>query len=121
MKIFGRNPGKKGSSEAKPPRRQEETVLVLLEGTGSAEKVYQQTELAEMAAQLKEYIERNGLGEFGGNEFGPTETTLFMYGPDAERLFNGIEPILRGSPLCRGARVLIRPTAAASERKEIKL
>lgn len=96
-------------------------MLVLLEGTGSPEKVYQQNDLALIADQLKQVIDREGLGQFGGNEFGPTETTLFMFGPDAERLFAGIEPTLRASPVCHGARVLIRRGGPGAEQREVIL
>jgi hypothetical protein len=121
MSIFGRITGKKDAGESQPPRKAEQAVLVLLEGTGSAEKVYQQNDLVMMADTLKELIEREGLGELGGNEFGPTETTLFMFGPDAERLFAGIEPTLRSSPVCQGARVLIRRGGSGAEQREVKL
>jgi hypothetical protein len=121
MSIFERIVGKKDAGENQPPRKPEQAVLVLLEGTGSPEKVYQQNDLAMMADTLKELIEREGLGQFGGNEFGPTETTLFMYGPDAERLFAGIEATLRSSPVCQGARVIIRRGGSGAEQKEVKL
>ena len=58
--------------------------------------------------QLGEAIEQRGFGEYDGDEHGPTETTFFMYGPDAERLYSGIEPVLRAYPLCQNARVIIR-------------
>ena len=121
MSLIGRILGKGEISERKSPRRPEQAVLVLLEGTGSPEKVQQQTDLAEMADELKKFIQQEGLGEFGGNEFGPIETTLFMYGPDAERLFEAIEPLLRGSVVCQGARVLIRRGGPGAEQREVKL
>ena len=51
-------------------------------------------------------------------EIGPAETTLFMYGPDAERLFAGVEQTLRNYPLCQGARVVIRRGGPGSEERE---
>ena len=64
--------------------------------------------MSSIEDKLVEVLERYGLGEFDGNETGPAETILFMYGPDAERLFVGIEQTLRDYPLCQGARVEIR-------------
>ena len=52
---------------------------------------------------------------------GPTETTLFMYGPDAERLFAGVEATLRAYPLCRGARVVIRRGGPGAATREVRL
>jgi len=61
------------------------------------------------------------LGQFRGDEFGPTETTLFMVGPDAERLFTSVEATLRASPVCHCARVLIRRGGPGAEQREVKL
>jgi hypothetical protein len=46
--------------------------------------------------------------ELDGHETGPENTTLFLYGADAEALFRVVEPVLRDYPLCHGARVTIR-------------
>lgn len=52
---------------------------------------------------LRQVIEQKNLGSFDGNEFGHDEAVLFTSGPDGEAMFAGIEPVLRDSPLCRGA------------------
>ena len=70
---------------------------------------------------MVETVERDGLGEFDGHEMRMTETVLFMYGPDADRLFAGIERVLRQYPLCTGARVVIRYGGPGSREKVIKL
>ncbi len=61
------------------------------------------------------------MGVYDGHEFGPTEVTLFMYGPDAERLFAGVEPTLRGYPLCTNAKVIIRRGAPGAPERELTL
>ena len=99
-RLFGREP-----AEEKPPQQ---AVLVYLDGTGLPDEVYEECDLETIESRLTEVIEREGLGEFDGNEIGSEEVTLFMYGPDAERLFAGIEATLRAYPLCQGARVVIR-------------
>lgn len=43
-------------------------------------------------------IDARGHGEFDGNEFGEGEAVLYCYGPDAGRLFAGIEAELRAFP-----------------------
>ena len=58
--------------------------------------------------KLSEAIENSGLVMFDGNEIGGNETVLFMYGLDAELLFQHIEPILREDEFCRGSKVVIR-------------
>jgi hypothetical protein len=35
-------------------------------------------------------------------------TTLFFYAPDAELLFNALEPSLGSEPICAGSKIVIR-------------
>lgn len=98
-----------------------QAVLVYLDGHGLPDKVYQDNDLATLEDQLLEAIQAGSLGELDGNEIGPAETTLYMYGPDAERLFAGIESTLRGHPLCQNARVVIRYGEPGAEQREIRL
>jgi hypothetical protein len=72
----------------------EQAVLVYLDGKGLPKEVYEKYDLATLEDQLIEAIESQSLGEFDGNEIGPDEAALFMYAPNAETLFKGIEPIL---------------------------
>jgi hypothetical protein len=81
-----------------------QAVLVYLDGTGLPNHVYQENDLTTLEDQLIEVVDRESLGEFDGKELGPTETTLFPYGPDAERLFLGIESTLPSHPLCQERR-----------------
>jgi len=63
--------------------------------------------LATLEDRLVRAIGDARAGEFDGNEFGAGEVTLFAYGPDADRLFAAMEPILRSFP-ARPAQVLLR-------------
>lgn len=58
-------------------------------------------------AILAEAVERAGVGEFDGNEFGAGEAVPYAYGPDADALFDVMAPMLRSLPF-RPARVLLR-------------
>ena len=98
----------------------EQAVLVYLDGAGWSDTVYQE-HAAELEDRLIEIIEQNGLGEFDGIERGRSDTKLFMYGPDAERLFAGIEQTLLASPICPGARVVIRHGEPGAEEREVRL
>jgi hypothetical protein len=86
----------------------EQAVLIFLDGTSLPTDVYERYDLATLEDELVAALERSGLGEFDGNEVGPGETALYLYGPNAGALFAGIEPVLRASPLCQNARVVIR-------------
>ena len=112
MSILGRLFGKKADEQA---------VLVYLDGVGLPADVYQDCDLMTIEDKLTEVIEQGKLGLFDGNEVGPTEVTLFMYSPDAERLFTAIEQTLRDYPLCKGARVVIRRGKPGAEQRELKL
>ncbi|MCZ4118985.1 hypothetical protein [Streptomyces sp. H39-S7] len=77
----------------------------------------------EAQGMLTEAIERAGVGEFDGNEFGGGEVVLYAYGPDAGALFGVMEPTLRGLPF-RPAHVVLRYGSAsdptvAEERVEL--
>lgn len=99
----------------------EPAVLVHLRANDLPEEVYQKFDVSTLQDQLREAIERGRLGEFDGNEFGPEETVLYMYGPDAERLFSGVEPVLHAYPLCKAARVEIRSGPPGSGAREVVL
>lgn len=96
-------------------------MLVHLKVTGLPDHVYQECDLATIEDRLIEVIERDGLGEFDGNGIGLNEATLFMYGPNAERLFAGIEPTLRTYPLCQGARVVLQYGPPGAGQREVIL
>lgn len=58
--------------------------------------------VAALADDLKYAIDEKQAGEFDGEEFGDGRCVLYMYGPDADRLFEAVEPVLRAGPLARG-------------------
>ena len=64
--------------------------------------------MALLSADLTAAIEGAGVGEFDGNELGGGECKLFMYGPDADRLFAAALPVLSKSTIVRGGYVLKR-------------
>jgi hypothetical protein len=79
--------------------------------------------LADLEENLGAIINRLGLGEFDGDEIAVdgSAATLYMYGPEADRLFSGIESTLRASQLSRKARVELRYGAPGSKIREIRL
>jgi hypothetical protein len=58
--------------------------------------------------RLSAAIERAGVGEFDGNEFGAGECVLYMYGPDADRLYDTIVPHLQMAAAARGGYAIKR-------------
>lgn len=103
------------------PGKPDQAVIVYLNGTSLPDSVYEEYDLATLEDRLKAAVARQNLGEFDGDEMGPTETALFLYGPDAEALFAGVERTLRDYPLCQGARVVLRRGGPGAGQREIVL
>src|SRR4029077_1964134 len=85
-----------------PAVKQAVILHLPLAGKGFGEKdedlVCQQIE-----DELEGEIDRAGVGEMDGNEIGEGECTLFMYGPDADKLFAAIASRARSSRFGRRA------------------
>jgi hypothetical protein len=86
---------------------------------------YGQTDLArlfELEDQLTAAIEASGVGLFDGDEIvtDGSDGTLFMYGPDADKLFEAVRPILTSTTIIRNLVATLRygpPNEGARERK----
>lgn len=102
-------------------RKEPQAVLVYLDGQGLPEHVYETCDLATLEELLAPLLAESGTGEYDGEESGPGETCVFLYGADAEKLFSVIEPVLHSYPLCSGARVVLRFGAPGSTQRELRL
>ena len=110
-----------GRSRSESDDREGQAVLVHLDGTSLPDEIYEQYDTMSLEGLLTDALEEKGLGAVDGSETGPTETTVFMYGPDAERIFAGIEKVLRSYPLCRNARVVIRTGPIGGPEREVRI
>jgi hypothetical protein len=61
-----------------------------------------------LSDRLEMAIAEAQVGEFDGDEFGEGKCLLYMYGPDAQKLFGVVEPVLRSSPMVKGGWVIKR-------------
>jgi len=100
MGLFDRILGKK-----KPNRPPEHAVLVHF-AYGS----HDLSRLFALEGRLKAAIAAAGVGEFDGNEVATdgSDGNLYMYGPDADALFDVVRPVLDATDFMRGARVRLR-------------
>ena len=121
MGIFSKLFGKGEAPFVAPSTPTQQAVLVHLDGTTLPDAVYREHDLATLEDRLIEAISAASAGEFDGNEIGPDETTLFMYGPSAETLFSAVESVLLAYPLCRNARVEIRRGGPGAPQRELRL
>jgi hypothetical protein len=74
---------------------------------------YGSTDLSRLFAleeQIEQAIAQHTAGEFDGNEVAAdgSDGSLYMYGPDADRLFAAVRPVLECADFMRGARVTLR-------------
>ena len=106
---------------AASPAAEEQAVLVYLRlsnpGFGSKDEL---AELFKLEEQVAAAIEQARVGAHDGNEVGGGEFTIYCYGPNGDKLFATIEPVLRKSAFAKGARVVIRygkPGAKQAERR----
>jgi hypothetical protein len=111
-------PGRNSAAESS-----DQAVIVELNMAGAPAAGFSPEDLSPLEDDLAAVLQESELGEFDGNEIAVdgTSATLYMYGPDADRLFERVEPTLRGSPLCRGAEVLIRKGGIDAPSREILL
>jgi hypothetical protein len=66
------------------------------------------SEVFKLEEALAAAIDESGAGELDGNEAGGGEVVLYLYGPDADALYEAIVPVLRASALGEGSTILRR-------------
>ena len=93
----------------------EHAVLVHLKGA------HQPDDLAALEDTLIAALNKLRVGEFDGNEIGPNQTTLYLYGSDADLLFSAVERTLTENPLSQEAQVILRYGGPGSPQKEVSM
>lgn len=85
----------------------EQDLLVVLKLSNRAiGRAAEREQIELFADELATAVAEAGVGEFDGDELGGGECILFFCGPDLERLLGVLLPLLRRSPLCRGASIV---------------
>ncbi len=69
-------------------------------------------DLDAFADELDVEVTNAGVGEYDGNELGAGECTLFFCGSNLDALQSVLRPLLKRSPLCRGAHFVRMVTGA---------
>jgi hypothetical protein len=76
----------------------EQAVIVHLKLDSEFGEPTEREAVLALEQKIEQAIARVSAGEFDGDEFGGHECVLFMYGPDADRLYQAIEPLLKVDP-----------------------
>ena len=81
------------------------------------------TPLFDLEEQLEDAIQRRAVGVYDGNELSPdgSDVTLFMYGPDADRLFSVVRPILESSKVIKEAVATLQYRSPEDEVTEVEI
>ncbi|HZD59243.1 MAG TPA: hypothetical protein VE439_02160 [Anaerolineae bacterium] len=103
--------------QADVPKNPEHAVIVHF--------AYGKTDLQpifDLEDRLEAAINEAGVGEFDGNEVAQdgSDGYLYMYGPNADRLFETIRPVLETSDFMKGASVKLRYGPPKDGVKEIE-
>ncbi|HEY3452658.1 MAG TPA: hypothetical protein VGK67_40310 [Myxococcales bacterium] len=96
-----------------------EGVAIYLDGVNLPKQVYESTDINVLADKLTAAMK--GKGEIRGSWPGPEETSFYLYGANADRLFASIEKVLRTYPLCQNARVVIRNGRSSLKPKTVRI
>jgi hypothetical protein len=112
-KLFGSRNAVKGGSPA------HEVEVFFAYGSTNFQYVY------ALGDQIQIAIAEAKVGEYDGHAVTAdgSEGRYFVYGPDAEAIFQAIAPVLAASPLMRGATVTLRygPRRWGTPKRVIKL
>lgn len=98
-----------------------EGLAIYLDGVGLPRAVYKACTPKELLDRVMAALGDDPGGEFRGSWQGPRETSIYLYGADAERMLTAIEPTLLAYPLSRNARIVIRYGNPACHPREIRL
>ena len=115
MRLFSKLLGKNKETQTK-----DEWIAVYLKlsndnyGTDT-----ERDSIRKFTDMLDEAIRESGQGIFDGDEFGEGEASLYMYGPNADKLFEVVEPLLRNWKSLKGGYAIKRyGTSLEKERIE---
>jgi hypothetical protein len=79
----------------------------------------------DLGDALEKAIQNAGAGEYDGNEMATdgSDGTLYMYGPDADHLFEVVHPVLKSVDFIKNVTVRIRygPPAEGVSEKTVKI
>jgi len=88
------------------PAEEQDLLVVLKLSNRLMGVATERMEIEAFADQLEAAILEAGVGEYDGDELGGGECILFFCGPDIDRLLDVLRPLLKHSPLCRGAHLV---------------
>jgi hypothetical protein len=96
----------------------QQCLAIVLDGTSLPDEVYADL---DFDAVVEEIGAAAGHDSFRGFWQGDEATSLFFFGPDAEAMFAGVEPVLRRLPIAQNARVVLRHGKKGLNPREVRM
>ncbi len=103
----------------KAPQPPEHAVIVRFRYGGSIDL----TPLFALEKELDQAITQSRVGEYDGNEVATdgSDGSLYMYGPDGDKLFAAVRPILERTPFMKGATAILRYGPAEDGVRKVRI
>lgn len=105
-----------------PEEQSEQAVIVHLKlADGKFGDPKERESIIALGDKLNQIIKKKKVGEYDGHEFGQGFATLYMYGPDANKLFDAIIETVKEQPSRSGSYITKRfgSPGAKEERRDL--
>jgi hypothetical protein len=96
----------------------QQCVAVYLDGVSLPDEVYAELDFEAVVNSLTQAA---GPESYHGLAQDAEETGLFFFGPNADEMFERIEPVLRALPIGQNARVVVRAGKAGLPSRTVRL
>jgi hypothetical protein len=104
MGFFSRVFGRKASGASSPSSGGSHAVLLSIRlGNDEFGEEGEVEAMHALQDLLGDAVTRTRVGELDGDEFGGGTCTVYMYGPDADRLWDAIAPVLEKHTFRKGS------------------
>jgi hypothetical protein len=107
MGFFSRLFGSKQPAP-QPPDQDEHALLLTFPLPAEFPSEAELNTYHALQGELSAAIDSAQAGELDGDEFGGHQCVIYMYGPDADRLFDAVAPVLEKHPFPKGSTALKR-------------
>jgi hypothetical protein len=96
----------------------DQAVIIELDDASLPDAVYEQHDIVTLEDLLQDAL--GLLGVCDGSEYGAESTRIYLYGADAESMFQAIEHVLLDYPLAAGSLVTVREGAHGAPQREMR-
>jgi hypothetical protein len=116
--IFGKRAAKPaGNAEGvSEPETHQVSLHIPLRGEMPSDEEF--AACVQLEDEIEAAVVAAGAGALDGHEWGGSLCVIFFYGPDADRLFDAMIPVLEKRPFPKGSFALKRDGASESSREE---